>query len=77
MSMLENFIWRSAWTLLTVLTVARVAYGVQFQSVGAVGPAMVQDLSLAYASLGTLVGAYSMLGVVLALPAGWLIASGL
>ena len=74
MSMLENFIWRSAWTLLTVLTVARVAYGVQFQSVGAVGPAMVQDLSLAYASLGTLVGAYSMLGVVLALPAGWLIA---
>jgi hypothetical protein len=74
MSMLEDLIWRSAWTLLTVLTVARVAYGVQFQSVGAVGPAMVQDLSLAYASLGTLVGAYSMLGVVLALPAGWLIA---
>jgi len=60
--------------LLAVLTVARVAYGVQFQAVGAVGPAMVRDLGLAYASLGTLVGAYSLLGLALALPAGWLTA---
>jgi predicted MFS family arabinose efflux permease len=56
------------------LVIARIAFGVQFQSVGAVGPAMVKDLGLAYASLGTLVGAYSMLGLVLSLPAGWLIA---
>ena len=61
-------------TLLAVLTMARVAYGVQFQSVGAVGPAMVADIGLAYASLGTLVGAYSTLGLVLSLPAGWLLA---
>jgi predicted MFS family arabinose efflux permease len=65
---------RGPWTLLAVLVIARIAFGVQFQSVGAVGPAMVSDLGLAYASLGTLVGAYSMLGLVLALPAGWLIA---
>lgn len=62
------------WTLLAVLTIARMAFGAQFQSVGAVGPAMVKDLGLAYASLGTLVGAYSVLGLVVALPAGWLIA---
>jgi predicted MFS family arabinose efflux permease len=62
------------WTLLAVLTIVRIAYGVQFQAVGAVGPAMVRDLGLAYASLGTLVGAYSLLGLVLALPAGWLTA---
>ncbi len=64
---------RGRWTLLAVLTIARIAFGVQFQSVGAVGPAMMEDLGLAYASLGTLVGAYSMLGLALALPAGWLI----
>jgi predicted MFS family arabinose efflux permease len=65
-------IWDSAWTLLLAMTVARIAYGVQFQGVGAVGPMMVEDLGLAYATLGTLVGAYSMLGIPLALPAGWL-----
>jgi MFS family permease len=47
---------------------------VQFQSVGAVGPAIVAELDLAYASLGTLVGAYSALGLALSLPAGWLAA---
>src|ERR671912_1188750 len=65
---------RGLGTLLAVLTFARVAYGVQFQSVGAVGPAMIADLGLDYASLGTLVGAYSTLGLALSLPAGWLIA---
>ncbi len=53
---------RSPLALLAALTFARIADGVQFQSVGAVGPAMVADLGLAYASLGTLVGAYSALG---------------
>src|SRR5918993_21621 len=65
---------RGLGTLLAVLTFARVAYGVQFQSVGAVGPAMVAELGLDYAALGTLVGAYSTLGLALSLPAGWLIA---
>lgn len=65
---------RGPLALLAVLTAARVVYGLQFQSVGAVGPAMVAELGLDYASLGTLVGAFSMLGVALSLPAGWLIA---
>ena len=55
-----------------MLTIARAAYGLQFQSVGAVGPAIVAGLGLAYTSLGTLVGAYTSLGIVLALPVGWL-----
>ncbi len=63
---------RRGWILLAVLTVARAAYGLQLQSVGAVGPAIVDDLGIAYASLGTLVGAYTLLGIVLALPVGWL-----
>ena len=65
---------RGPWALRAVLTFARVAYGTQFQSVGAVGPAMIADLGLDYASLGTLVGAYSVLGLALSLPAGWLMA---
>ncbi|WP_043344536.1 MFS transporter [Belnapia moabensis] len=65
---------RGPLTLLAVLTFARVAYGVQFQSVGAVGPAMIADLGLDHALLGTLVGAYSVLGLALSLLAGWLIA---
>jgi predicted MFS family arabinose efflux permease len=67
-------IWQSSRAVLIALTIARIAAGMQFQSVGAVGPAMVKDLSLTYVSLGTLVGAYSLLGLVLSLPAGWLIA---
>jgi predicted MFS family arabinose efflux permease len=63
---------RQGWTLLIVLTVARAAYGLQLQSVGAVGPAIVDGLGVTYASLGTLVGAYTSLGIVLALPVGWL-----
>ena len=65
-------IGRDGWIVLAVLTVARAAYGLQLQSVGAVGPAIVDGLGVTYASLGTLVGAYTSLGVVLALPVGWL-----
>ncbi len=65
---------RGPLALLAALTFARIAYGVQFQSVGALGPAIVAELDLAYASLGTLVGAYSALGLALSLPAGWLAA---
>jgi hypothetical protein len=69
-----HHIRRSPLALLAALTFARIAYGVQFQSVGAVGPAMIAELDLDYASLGTLMGAYSMLGLVLSLPDGWLLA---
>ena len=59
--------------LLMALTLARVVYGVQFQSAGALGPAIMSDFRVAYTSLGALVGAYSLLGIVLALPVGWII----
>ena len=59
--------------LLAALVLVRIAYGVQFQSVGAVGPAMVEDLRLSYTALGSLVGAYSLLGLLLSLPAGWIV----
>lgn len=55
---------------------ARAAMGVQFQSVGALGPALLTDpaLGIGYAGLGTLIGAYLLPGIAVALPAGWLAA---
>lgn len=60
--------------LLMSLTSARIAYGVQFQSAGALGGSIIRDLNVDYASFGALIGAYSLLGIALSLPSGWLIA---
>ena len=64
------------WRLLALVVAARVALGVQFQAIGALGPALVGEAGLAsdYAALGALIGAYSLAGVAVALPAGWLMA---
>jgi MFS family permease len=61
------------WAELLLLGVARISMGVQFQTVGALGPLLVGPLVSDYAGLGSLIGAYSLAGVVLALPAGWLL----
>jgi predicted MFS family arabinose efflux permease len=60
--------------LISSLTSARIAYGVQFQSAGALGRSIMRDLDVDYASFGALIGAYSLLGIALSLPSGWLIA---
>jgi predicted MFS family arabinose efflux permease len=62
------------WLILATATLARIGSGMQTQSVGAVGPSLVEGMGLAYAALGTLIGAYSLPGIVAALPGGWLIA---
>jgi predicted MFS family arabinose efflux permease len=61
---------RNRWLVLAVLFLARTAMAVQFQSVGALGPILAQDLALDYASIGTLIGLYMLPGVVIALPGG-------
>jgi predicted MFS family arabinose efflux permease len=62
----------SRWTALAVLTLARTAMGFQFQSVGAVAPLLMDRLGIANAELGILIGLFSLPGVVLALPGGFL-----
>ncbi|HYF06386.1 MAG TPA: MFS transporter [Acetobacteraceae bacterium] len=64
---------RGPLAVLAALTFVRLLYGVQFQSLGAVAPGLTAELGLNHASLGTLIGAYTALGLVLALPAGWLL----
>lgn len=58
------------WLILALLTFARVTMGLQFQSVGAVAPLLMEHLHVANAQIGLLVGLFSMPGIVLALPGG-------
>ncbi|NIR84984.1 MAG: MFS transporter, partial [Gammaproteobacteria bacterium] len=60
------------WVVLIALTLARTTMGLQFQSVAAVGPILVETLDLSYAALGTLIGFYLLPGMAVALPGGWL-----
>lgn len=48
--------------------------GAQFQVVGALGPLLIGALAADWTELGTLIGAYSLAGVAVALPAGWVMA---
>nr|WP_314073445.1 MFS transporter [uncultured Roseococcus sp.] len=62
------------WGEVGVLGLARVSMGAQLQVVGALGPLLIGALVADWAALGTLIGTYSLAGVFVALPAGWLLA---
>jgi predicted MFS family arabinose efflux permease len=64
--------WDSRWSALAVLTFARTAMGLQFQSVGALSPLLTERLGIGNAELGLLVGLFSLPGIVLAMPGGLL-----
>src|SRR5262249_50743257 len=58
------------WLMLFVLFLTRTAMAFQFQSIGAVGPILVDALKIDFVSLGTLIGLYMLPGIVIALPGG-------
>jgi predicted MFS family arabinose efflux permease len=60
------------WIVLAALFVARSALGFHFQSVASVSPLLVEELGIDFTQVGTLIGFFSLLGVVTALPAGFL-----
>ena len=60
------------WFILAALALARVAFGYQFQSVAVLGPDLVTSFHLSYTAFGSLIGAYMLLGMFLALPLGLL-----
>ncbi|MBR0680183.1 MFS transporter [Roseomonas eburnea] len=62
------------WGEVAVLALARISMGAQLQVVGALGPLLIGSLVTDWAALGTLIGTYSLAGVFVALPAGWLLA---
>ena len=65
---------RSRWAELGILGASRAAMGAQFQVVGALGPLLIGTLAADWTQLGTLIGAYSLAGILVALPAGWVMA---
>ncbi len=60
------------WLILSVLTLARVTMGFQFQSLAAVGSALTTETAITYTALGALVGIYLLPGAFFAIPSGWL-----
>ena len=60
------------WIILAALALARIAFGYQFQTVATVATDLVGRFNLSYAQLGGLIGAYNLLGVLVALPLGLL-----
>jgi MFS family permease len=60
------------WAILAALALGRAGFGFQFQTVAALGPRLVSLFHLTYAEFGALIGAYMLLGAVVALPLGML-----
>ena len=60
------------WFILAAVALARVGFGYQDQTVATLGPDLMQRYGLDYAGLGTLIGAFMLLGGFLALPLGLL-----
>jgi predicted MFS family arabinose efflux permease len=61
---------QNRWLVLLVLFLARAAMSFQFQTVGAVGPVLIDRLHIDFTQLGTLIGLYMLPGAVVALPSG-------
>jgi MFS family permease len=61
---------QNRWFMLALLFLARTSMGFQFQTVGSLGPILVDSLGLEYTVVGTLIGLYLLPGVFVALPGG-------
>jgi predicted MFS family arabinose efflux permease len=58
------------WQILLVLFLARSSMAYQFQTVGSVGPFLIDGFHIDFTWLGTLIGLYMLPGAVVALPSG-------
>ena len=63
--------WRR-WALVAAVSLARVAFGYQFQSLASLGPELLERFGLGYADLGGLIGLYMAPGILVAMPGGLL-----
>jgi MFS family permease len=60
------------WIILAALSLGRIAFGYQFQTVATSATDLIARFGLSYAQIGSLIGAYMLLGVFVALPLGLL-----
>ncbi len=63
---------RESLGLLGAITLARIAFGYQIQTVASIGPDLLAAFGISLAVLGTLIGTYMALGIVTAVPCGFL-----
>lgn len=67
---MENILLSNRWFILSVLFLARISMGYQFQSIGSVSPSLIKEFAIEYAAIGTLIGLQSLPGLFLSLPSG-------
>ncbi len=60
------------WGLVAAVSLSRMAFGYQFQSLASLGPELLERFGLGYADLGGLIGLYMAPGILVALPGGLL-----
>src|SRR5579863_74921 len=60
------------WFILAAVALARIGFGYQYQTVATLAPDLMRLFHLDYATLGTLIGAFLLLGGFVALPLGLL-----
>jgi MFS family permease len=60
------------WLILAAVALARIGFGYQYQTVATLGPDLMALFQIDYAGLGTLIGAFMLLGGFAALPLGFL-----
>ena len=60
------------WFILTLIFMARITMGLQFQSIAPVAPLLIADLGLSYSQVGLLIGLYLLPGAVICLLGGML-----
>ena len=74
------------WGFVAAITLARMAFGFQFQTIASMGPELAARFHLEFAALGTLIGLYMLPGIVVSMPGGmlgrrfgprWLVGGGL
>lgn len=58
------------WLILAVLLLARTSMGYQFETVGAIGPILIDVFRIDFTWLGTLIGLYMLPGAFVAIPSG-------
>lgn len=60
------------WPVLWMLVAVRVAMGYQFQAAAGAEPWLISDFGIDYATVGSLIGFYTLPGILLALPGGFI-----
>lgn len=63
---------RTRWLILALLFACRTGLGFQFQALGSVSGDLVDQLGFSYAEIGLLIGSFTLPGLVLAFPAGYI-----